>query len=125
MKRFNQILRKIPDRQQLKLKNRGKGWWTPIWKGLASDADGKHHQAMGASLWIYLYLLSYTNRATGIVRRSQETIAKDTGLPLRTVQRHLHRLASRKYITLLGRETVSQIRIEKWKLFNHSAPDES
>lgn len=125
MQRFNQIIRKIPERQQqLRLKKRGKGWWTPIWKGLASDEGGKHRRAMGASLWTYLYLLSYTNRKTGVVRRRLEAIAKDTGLPLRTIQRHLQRLASQKYITLLSPEKYPQIRIEKWKLFKHSSSDE-
>jgi len=126
MKQFNQIARKIPYRQkQLPFRKNSKGWWTPIWKGLSSDSRGKHRQAMGASLWTYLYLLTYTNRKTGVVSRKQETIAQETGLPLRTIQRHLQRLAAQKYITLVGKETYPQIRIEKWKLFNHSEPDES
>lgn len=126
MQRFNQIIRKIPYKQkQLSPQKNSNGWWTPIWKGLATDDEGKHRKAMGPSLWTYLYLLSYTNRKTGFVSRKQETIAKETGLPLRTIQRHLKRLASKKYITLLKSETYSQIRIEKWKLFNHSKPDES
>ncbi len=126
MKQFNQMTSKIPYLQkQLPLRKNGKGWWTPIWKGLSSDSGGKHRKAMGASLWTYLYLLTFTNRKTGIVSRKQETIAKETGLPLRTIQRHLKRLASQNYITLLKYEKYSQIRIEKWKLFNHSKPDES
>ena len=121
MKHFNQTIRKIPDRQkQLLLRKNSPGWWTPIWKGLSTDSGGKHRKAMGASLWTYLYLLTYTNRKNGIVRRSQETIAKETGLPLRTIQRHLKRLASQNYITLLGKEVYPQIRIEKWKLFKHT-----
>jgi hypothetical protein len=126
MQRFDQITRKTLHRQkQLPLEKRSNGWWTPIWKGLATDSGGKHRKAMGASLWTYLYLLSYTNRTNGTVRRKQETIAKDTGLPLRTVQRHLRRLASEKYITPLSRETYPQIRIEKWKLFNHGGSNEN
>lgn len=126
MKQFNQIIGKIPNQQkQLPLRKNSKGWWTPIWKGLSSDSGGKHRKAMGASFWTYLYLLTFTNRKTGIVSRKQETIAEETGLPLRTIQRHLKRLSSQKYITLLKPQTYSQIRIEKWKLFNHSKPDES
>jgi hypothetical protein len=126
MQRFNQILRKIPDRQkQLLLKKKAKGWWTPVWKGLAADIDGKHRKAMGASLWTYLYLLTFTNRKTGTVSRPLETIAKETGLPLRTIQRHLKQLSSKKYITLLKPQTYSQIRIEKWKLFKHTGTDEN
>ena len=126
MKRFNQIIHKPLYRQkQLPSEKRSKGWWTPIWKGLATDVDGKHRKAMGASLWTYLYLLTYTNRANGVVRRRQETIARETGLPLRTIQRHLKRLAAQKYITLLKPETYSQIRIEKWKLFKHGEANEN
>ena len=126
MKRFNQIALKIPYKQKsLPSRKNSNGWWTPIWKGLATDTDGKHRKAMGASLWTYLYLLTYTNRKTGIFNRKQETMSKDTGLPLRTVQRHLKRLASHKYITLLKPQTYAQIRIEKWKFFNPPAPDEN
>lgn len=126
MKQLDQIIRKIPYKQkQLPLRKKSKGWWTPIWKGLATDIDGKHRKAMRISLWTYLYLLTYANRKTGIVSRKQETIAKDMGLPLRTIQRHLKRLSSQKYITLLKPQTYSQIRIEKWKLFNHSKLDEN
>lgn len=125
MKQFNQIIRKIPYNQKpLPIRKKSNGWWTPIWKGLATDTDGKHRKAMGASLWTYLYLLTFTNRKTGIVSRKQKTIAKETGLPLRTIQRHLNRLASKKYIVLETSEKPLQIRIEKWKLFKHSTPDE-
>lgn len=125
MKRFDQILRKISPEQFLPPQKTGKGWWTPIWRGLSTDSGGKHRKAMGASLWTYLYLLTYTNRKTGIVSRSRQIIAKETGLPLRTVQRHLRRLALQKYITLIGKETYPQIRIEKWKLFKHSSLDKN
>ena len=124
MQQVGQIIRKIPYKQkQLPVRKNTKGWWTPIWKGLSADAQAKHRKAMGSSLWTYLYLLSYTNRKNGIVSRRQETIAKETGLPLRTVQRHLKRLASKGYIALLKSEEYRQIQIEKWKLFNHSRPD--
>ena len=124
MQRINQILRKIPDRQK-QLKKKSKGWWTPVWKGLAVDIDGKHRKAMGASLWTYLYLLTFVNRKTGVVSRSQEVIAQEMGLPLRTVQRHLKQLSSKKYITLQKPQSYSQIHIEKWKLFKHSDSDEN
>jgi len=126
MQRFNQIIRKIPDKQkQLLPRKNKKGWWTPIWKGLAADIEGKHRQAMGASLWTYLYLLTYTNRRTGIVSRRYEAIAEETGLPPRTIQRHLRQLAAKKYITLLKPQTYAQIRIEKWKLFKHPDHNEN
>ena len=125
MQRFNQIIRKTPSKQtQLSLRKSSKGWWTPLWKGLATDTGGKHRKAMGASLWTYLYLLTFTNRKTGVVSRRLETIAMETGLPLRTIQRHLKRLSAQNYITLLKPQTFSQIRIVKWKLFNHPKADD-
>jgi hypothetical protein len=126
MQQFNQIIRKIPYKQKkLPQKKSGYGWWTPIWKGLTTDEGGKHRKAMGASLWTYLYLLTYTNRKNGVVSRNLETVAAETGLPLRTIQRHIKQLSSKKYITLLKPKTYSQIRIEKWKLFNHPKSNEN
>lgn len=126
MEQFNQFIRKIQYKQKLLPKQKNnKGWWTPIWKGLATDYEGKHRKAMGISLWTYLYLLTYTNRKTGMVNRRQKTIAREMGLPLRTAQRHIKRLASKNYITLLKSDSYPQIRIEKWKLFNNSKSDEN
>ncbi len=120
MKQINQIISQNKYNQKLlPLRSNQKDWWTPIWKGLSSDIDGKHRKAMGLSIWIYLYLLTYANRKTGIFSRKQKTIVKETGLPLRTIQRHLKRLAVQKYITLETSERPLQIRIEKWKLFRH------
>lgn len=125
MQRFKQIISNLPERQQqILLRKKSKGWWTPVWKGLTADIDGKHRKAMGASLWTYLYLLTFVNRKTGIVSRRQEIIAEETGLPLRTVQRHLKQLSAKKYITLQKPQTYSQIQIEKWKLFKHTNSDE-
>lgn len=118
MQQFNQIIRKIPDKaNRLAVKKKGSAWWTPVWKGLSADAQGKHRRAMGASLWTYLYLLAYANRKTGVVSRSIKTMAKDMGLSARTLQRHLKLLAAKKYITLLKPQRYAQLRVEKLKLF--------
>lgn len=129
MKQFKQILRKISKYQsnkqtQLSLRKYRKDWWTPIWKGLASDHEGKHRKAMGISLWTYFYLLTFTNRMTGIVRKNPKVIAQEMGLPLRTIQRHLKRLKSHDYIVFLNSEHYPKIRIKKWKLFNGSEVDD-
>jgi hypothetical protein len=125
MKQINQIISQNKYKQKLlSLQSNSKNWWTPIWSGLANDINGKHRKAMGLSLWVYLYLLAYANRKTGIVHRKQKIIARETGLPLRTIQRHLKRLATQHYITLDTSERPLQIRIEKWKLFNHKKFDD-
>jgi DNA-binding transcriptional ArsR family regulator len=125
MQQLKTIFRKISpsnsiSRFKLSEPKKQKDWWTPIWKGLVTDERSKHRKRMGASVWLFLYLLTYTNRKTGIVRKKQATIAEETGYPIRTIQRHLKRLSQAKYITFLDSGHFPQIRIEKWKLFYHS-----
>lgn len=119
MQPLKTIIRKIPPPKFNSQVVKPKGdWWTPIWKGLVTDENSKHRRAMGASLWLFLYLLTYTNRKTGTVRKKQATIVQETGYPLRTVQRHLKRLSEAGYITYLDTGHFPPLRIEKWKLFN-------
>lgn len=125
MTHINQIILAGKTKQsQLLSKKPSPGWWTPLWKGLATDPEGKHRQAMGLSIWLYLYLLTYANRTTGTFSRKLETIGRETGLPLRTVQRHLKRLAAQKYITPETSHRPIHIRIERWKLFKHKKFDD-
>ena len=94
-------------------------WWTPLWQGLVHDENSKHRKAMGASVWLFLYLLTYTNRQTGIVRRTISNIHGETGLPLRTIHRYLKRLTENSYITILESKPNLTILIEKWKEFKN------
>ena len=73
---------------------------------------------MGSAVWIYLYLLTYANRKTGIVRRTQQAMVQDTGYPLRTIQFNLHKLNQRGYLTKKQEGRYLKIQIEKWKAFN-------
>lgn len=95
-------------------------WWTPLWRGLIADPDSKHRKAMGSAIWIFLYLLTYANRQTGIVRRRISRIREDTGYPLRTIQRHLKHLSERDYIEVSRSNHYLHIQIKKWKSFSHS-----
>lgn len=99
-------------------------WWTPLWRGLIADQNGKHRKAMGSAVWIFLYLLTYANRNTGIVRRKLSQIAEDTGYPVRTIQRHLKRLVEQDYITISRIKHYLHINIKKWKSFKHTTPNE-
>ena len=105
-------------RSRFKAKAIKKAWWTPVWTGLVSDSDSKHRIAMGSAIWLYLYLLAYTNRTTGIFRRKQALIRSDTGIPLRTIQRYFWRLVAKGYIRYLDKSHPPQIRIERLRLFN-------
>lgn len=95
-------------------------WWTPVWRGLAADPESKHRIEMGTSLWLFIYLLSYTNRKNGLVRRRLDQIQTDTGYPLRTIQRYLKRLVQRNYITYVRSKHYLHITIKRWKSFHNS-----
>lgn len=81
-------------------------------------------QAMGSAVWIFLYLLTYANRKTGITRRKISQIREDTGYPARTIQRYLKRLSEQDYITITRAKQYLHIQIKKWKAFKHSNLDE-
>lgn len=64
-----------------------------------------------------MYLLTYANRKTGTVHRTQEAIVADTGYARRTLQSHLSRLRKAGYLTVQGRGRYLKIDIQKWKGF--------
>jgi hypothetical protein len=94
-----------------------KSWWTPLWHGLVADKERKHCLKMGSAIWLFLYLLFYTDRRTGKVRRKIMTISEDTGLPVRTIKHYLARLRRGGYITTKTTGRAQIIEIQKWKLF--------
>lgn len=91
-------------------------WWIPLWKGLVFDAEAKHRRQMGPAIWVYLYLLFVVNRKSGGLTRKQSVIAKELGLTVSTVQKHLMRLKKNGYITTDNAKPPA-IKITKWKLF--------
>lgn len=90
-------------------------WWVPIWRGLVADPNAKHRKAMNTGIWLYIYLLFHVNPATGIVKRSFETIAEETGYPLRTIHSDIARLKKRGYIKSVPAKKPLAIQIEKKK----------
>ncbi len=94
-----------------------KSWWTPLWRGLVADNERTHWLKMGTAIWLFLYLLFYTDRRTGKVRRKIMTISEDTGLPVRTIKHYLARLRQGGYITTQFTGRAQIIEIQKWKLF--------
>ena len=95
-------------------------WWSPVWRGLVADPNSKHRQAMGPAIWTYLYLLMYSNRKNGVVRRTQLSMHEDTGYSLRTIQLHLNRLRKKGYISVQRTGRYVTISIVKWKGFQVS-----
>ena len=90
-------------------------WWVHVYSGLVRDPSGKHHNAMGNAVWLYLYLLISANRMDGTVLRKQETIALQTGLTERTVARQLQDLRDNGYITSINNGRSLRILITKWR----------
>lgn len=90
-------------------------WWTPLWSGLLVEPTAKHYKAMGSSIWLFLYFLTYANRTTGKLFRRRSTIANDLGLSLRTVNRWLRVLKQKGYIETKQSERSIVISITKWK----------
>jgi hypothetical protein len=121
MQQLSYLLKPSSNKIQKFIRDRTKHapkWWTPVWNGLVADPESKHRKMIGVSVWLYLYLLTYTNRKTGIVRRRLSQIREDTGYPLRTIQRHLKRLVQRQYINLTRSDHYLHVQIKKWKSFN-------
>lgn len=116
--------RKDERSKQVKQHQKHPSWWTPVWRGLIADPEGKHRKRMSSAIWIYLYLLLYMNRTTGLVFRTQKIIASDTGFSLRAVQRHVSRLRRFDYIATEKHGSGLKIKIINWKSFKKINPIE-
>src|SRR5947208_16555275 len=73
-------------------------WWGPIWRGLVADPEAKHYRSMRSALWLFLYFVVHPNRKTGHLYRRYETIARETGVPKRTIRLWLSRLEKAGYV---------------------------
>lgn len=90
-------------------------WWTPVWNGLLLEPDARHYKAMGRSIWLYLYLLTFANRSTGKLFRRLPTVAKDMGIGIRTIRRWLRQLKQNGYVATRQTGRSLAIKITKWK----------
>ncbi len=104
-------------RTESQLPRKPPSWWSPVWRGLVADPNSKHRNAMGPSIWTYLYLLMYANRKSGIVRRTQLSMHHDTGYSVRAIQSHLNRLRKTGYISVQRTGRYVTIYILRWKGF--------
>ena len=99
----------------LNKQNKGKTWWSPIWRGLVVDPKARHYKQMKNAIWLFVYLLIYANRKTGELWRRHDTIASDMGIHARTVRRLQSRLLRHGYITVTRAGRSHVIHIQKWK----------
>ncbi|REJ76314.1 MAG: helix-turn-helix domain-containing protein [Acidobacteria bacterium] len=100
-----------------KLGIRNTSWWTPVYSGLVVSPEGKHRSQMGPAIWVYLYLITYAKRKTGIAHRNVGKISEETGMSARSIHRHLNRLETNGYIRFVERRPILKIQITKWKNF--------
>lgn len=90
-------------------------WWSPLRRGLIIESSAKHHQQMKQAIWLYLYLLLNADARCGTLFRRLSTIAKDTGVPKRTIRRWLTILKRYGYITAEYNGRFWLIAITKWR----------
>lgn len=101
--------------QKIPYRARSSAWWSPLWRGLFVDPEGKHYRAMGKALWLYGYLIVHANRRSGTLYRRVSTIAQDMQVPERTIQAWLALLRKHSYIRTRATGRALIIEIEKWK----------
>lgn len=90
-------------------------WWVHLWGGLVRDPTGKHHKAIKQAVWLYLYLLQGANWKTGLLFRRIATIATETGINPRTIERWLMILRKGGYIRSASNGRTLNISITKWR----------
>lgn len=105
----------VSEAQTQLLNKTSSAWWVHLWGGLVRDPTGKHHKAIKKEVWLYLYLLVGANWRTGTLFRRIATIAAETGLNERTVQRWLASLRKRGYIKTTANGRSLNISITKWR----------
>lgn len=88
-------------------------WWAPVHKGLFTDS--KHRERMGSAIWFYGFFLQCADRETGCFMRKRETIERETGISLRTIDRMIKTLSDEGYILVKHRPYSLDIQITKWR----------
>src|SRR5712692_8101870 len=90
-------------------------WWTPVWRGLVVDPEGKHLGRMKSALGLYLYLLMHADRRSGRLVRKYGTIARDMGFPVRTIRDRMGRLHFYDYVRITKTGRAMIIDMLKWR----------
>lgn len=92
-----------------------KQWWFPVWAGLVIDGQATHWHKMGKAVWLYLYLIAWADRKTGIFRRSYKVICREMGMPLSTIRSWFTVLKSEGYIDVKATGRTQLIHINRFK----------
>ncbi len=102
------VRRPVPDKSSNE-------WWSPLRRGLVFEPSARHYRQMRQAVWLYLYFLLNADAREGRLFRRLSTIAKDTGIPVRTVRRWLLALKRYKYISAEYNGHFWQIAVTKWR----------
>ena len=92
-----------------------KQWWIPVWTGLVSDGNAKHYRKMKTAIWLFLYLLAFTDSRSGFLKRKISAISTDMGIPRDTIIRWLNILRKGGYITTEKTGRCLHIQVTRWK----------
>lgn len=92
-----------------------KTWWAPLWRGLVVDPEAKHYRRMKNAVWLFLHLVLHAERRSGRLKRKCKTIANETGVSEKTIQRWLKTLKDGGYIETKNTGRCLEIGINLWK----------
>lgn len=95
--------------------------WTPVMDGLFNDPNGKHHKAMGNSVWVFLHILSKCNWE-GKTELKIEQISIATGIPISTTKRYIGILRGKGYIMTYNTGRKLKITVQKWRSIRKEQP---
>lgn len=102
------VSRPVPDKAN-------NNWWSPLRRGLVFEPNARHYSQMKQAVWLYLYMLVNADARQGTLFRKLSTIAKDTGIPTRTIRRWLGMLKRHQYILAEYNGSFWQIAVTKWR----------
>jgi len=87
----------------------------PIFQGLVADPEAKHYRRMKQAVWLYLYLIAFSNLRTGKLISNIADIAQDMGLGEETIRSWLGHLRRRHYVIVERQGDELLFKITKWK----------
>lgn len=87
----------------------------PLFQGLIADPQAKHYHRMKSSVWLYLYLIAFSNLRSGKLIARLSDIAADMGLPEETLGSWLGHLKKRHYVDVEKQGNALLFKIMKWQ----------
>gem|GEM_PF-2243160 len=87
----------------------------PLFQGLIADPQAKHYNRMKGSVWLYLYLIAFSNLRSGKLIARLSNIAADMGLPEETLRSWLGHLRKWHYVDVEKQGDALLFKIMKWQ----------